>query len=75
MEKEEKTECCKEKMFFRHHHHHDRGGGGAIYGLGVIGALFYFLQGATTFVSVAIDAWSVPGTQQELKPCILFSRM
>ena len=25
----------------------------------------------TTFASVAIDAWSVPGTQQALKPCIL----
>ena len=27
-------------------------GGGAIYGLGVIGALIYFLQHATTFAAV-----------------------
>jgi len=59
MEKEEKSkECCeggrwKERMAFRHHHH-GGGGSGAIYGLGVIGALFYFLQHATTFVSVII---------------------
>ena len=29
----------------------------------------------TTLASVAIDAWSVPGTQQALKPCILALRM
>jgi len=28
------------------------GGSGAIYGLGVVGALFYFLQDANTFVLV-----------------------
>jgi hypothetical protein len=30
----------------------NNGCGNAIYGLGVIGALFYFLQGTTTFVAV-----------------------
>jgi len=60
MESEEKTkECCgdycKEKMAFKHHHrHHGCGQSSAIYGLGVIGALFYFLQHATTFVSVIV---------------------
>ena len=33
------------------------------------------LSRATTFASVAIDAWSVPGTQQALYPCILARRM
>ncbi len=57
MDKEEKpVECSKEKMAWRYHHHrhHDHGSSGAIYGLGVIGALFYFLQNATTFVAVVI---------------------
>jgi hypothetical protein len=52
MKKEEKmTECCcQEKIFTRgHHHHHGHGESSAIYGMGVIGALFYFLQSATTF--------------------------
>lgn len=37
-----------------HHHHHNHGGGNAIYGLGVIGALFYYLKGAATFVAVIV---------------------
>jgi hypothetical protein len=56
MKKDEKTEektkecCCHEKYFMkRHHHHHSHGGSSAIYGLSVIGALFYFLQSANTF--------------------------
>lgn len=49
---DESTECCKEKMIFKRHHCHNHGGSGAIYGLGVIGALFYFLKGATTFGAV-----------------------
>lgn len=42
-------ECCDHK-----HHSHNTGGGSgnAIYGLGVVGALFYFLNGATTFTAV-----------------------
>jgi hypothetical protein len=36
----------------RHHYHHNDPG--AIYGLGVIGALFYFLQNAVTFNAVVI---------------------
>ena len=45
-----KCECCDHK-----HHSHNYGGGNSgntIYGLGVIGALFYFLNGVTTFVAV-----------------------
>jgi len=50
MNKENKSsECCDKKYFFKRHHHYNHGGSGAIYCLGVIGALFYFLQGATTF--------------------------
>lgn len=59
MDKEEKKsteEYCKE--MHKHNWHHKYRGGGhhgdAIYGLGVIGALFYFLQNTTTFVSVLI---------------------
>jgi hypothetical protein len=58
MEKEEKSkECCenfcKEKMVCKYNRHHScKCGSGAIYGLGVVGALFYFLQNATTFMSV-----------------------
>lgn len=53
MKKENKSEnCCQEKIFSRgkdHHCHNHCGQSGAIYGLGVVGALFYFLQNATTF--------------------------
>lgn len=50
-----KDDCedCKEKW----HHHHYRGGnagGGAFYGLGLIGALFYFLQNAQGFNEIMI---------------------
>jgi hypothetical protein len=51
----DKSECCGEKKFFKHHHPRGGGGGGnAIYCLGVIGALFYFLQGAVGFVPVMV---------------------
>lgn len=47
----EKCECYKEKEF--HKNHHVGGcGSGAIYGLGVIGALFYFLQNVIGFVPI-----------------------
>ncbi|MBI5127319.1 hypothetical protein HZA76_02580 [Candidatus Roizmanbacteria bacterium] len=41
-------------MVYKDHHHHNHGGGNAIYGLGVIGALFYFLQGSNTFGAILI---------------------
>ncbi len=53
--KQNTEECCSEMHKHDwHKKHHNNGGvhGDAIYGLGVIGALFYFLQGATTFVTV-----------------------
>jgi hypothetical protein len=46
--KEEKmNECCKDKKYY----YHRRGGhgGGAIYGLGLIGALVYYIQHASNF--------------------------
>jgi hypothetical protein len=62
MEKEEKAkeskecyqECCKEKMNWKHHGHHNHTNSSAIYCMGVIGALFYFLQNAPTFGAVMI---------------------
>lgn len=52
MKKEEQTSsCCQEKVKVKNHWH-SRGESSAIYGLGVVGALFYFLQGATTFGTV-----------------------
>lgn len=51
---ENMDECCQGKFMSRGHHHHGchghgQGGSGAIYSLGVVGALFYFLQNAATF--------------------------
>jgi hypothetical protein len=46
-----KEECCDKEKFpvcSRGHHHGAHAGGGAVYGLGFIGALVYFLQHATT---------------------------
>lgn len=58
MIKEEKTaECCKEKYLFKRHHDchcHGHSQSDALYGIGVIGALFYFLQNATTFSLIMI---------------------
>ena len=55
MMKEEYTDEGGNKVVIKNHHCHSSGGGsGAIYGLGVIGALFYFLQGAPTFGAVLI---------------------
>jgi hypothetical protein len=59
MKKEEKSaECCQPDMPFKHHHCHchchHHGQSGAIYCLGVVGALFYFLQNAATFSLVMI---------------------
>ena len=56
-EENKSTECCKEKINIkdcRHHKHCNNGGSNAIYGLGVIGALFYFLSHATSFLMVLI---------------------
>lgn len=46
------SECCLEMTKCKPHHGYNHGGSGAIYGLGIIGALFYFLQGATTFTAI-----------------------
>lgn len=47
---DQSMECCKEKMVFKHHH--NNGSNNAIYGLGVVGALFYFLQNVNSFSAV-----------------------
>lgn len=55
MKKEEMSEtCCQEKTVCRPHRVPHCGQSSAIYGLGVVGALFYFLQNATTFGLVMI---------------------
>jgi len=65
MKKENKTEeCCTGEVINKkdccsgrgHHGHHGYGHGcsNPIYGLGVVGALFYFLSNATTFTMVMI---------------------
>jgi hypothetical protein len=54
MKNEEKNaNCCKNEMIFKKHHR-SRGGSNAIYSLGVVGALFYFLQGTSTFSAVIL---------------------
>jgi hypothetical protein len=55
MKNEDKSsECGKEKFIFKNHHSHKTGGPGAIYFFGVVGALFYFLQGAYTFGNILL---------------------
>jgi len=49
---EKPTTCCHHAHMFKNHHGCGKGGSDAIYGLGVVGALFYFLKGATTFGAV-----------------------
>ncbi len=50
---EKNTNCCGKGIVFKKHHSHC-GGSNPIYGLGVIGALFYFLQDVSTFSSFMI---------------------
>jgi hypothetical protein len=54
--KKEKETCCSDKVFSRGKHHHGCGchNSSAIYGLGIFGALFYFLQSAATFTAVIV---------------------
>lgn len=52
MTKEEKTPNTKEMKPCFHHHSKHGGSGEALYGLGVVGALFYFLSGVSTFGAV-----------------------
>ena len=54
-EENKKTECCNEEMVFKRHHRRGScGSSNAIYGLGVIGALFYFLSNVTSLQMVVI---------------------
>lgn len=54
--KTEKHECCQDvfKHDKHHQHHCNCHHSSAIYSLGVIGALFYFLQNAATFTTVMV---------------------
>lgn len=51
MNKENKptSECCQEKTTYKNNHCHTSGQSNAIYGLGVVGALFYFLSNTNSF--------------------------
>jgi hypothetical protein len=51
MKKKDKSTdcCCQENVIVKNHQCCGHGQSNAIYGLSVVGALFYFLQGATTF--------------------------
>jgi hypothetical protein len=44
-------ECCCDWHNAHHHHHHhnNHAGSGAVYGLGLVGALVYFLSQAANF--------------------------
>lgn len=43
-------DCCDSKHWkYWHHHGHGGSGGGAVYGIGVIGALFYYFPHIVTF--------------------------
>jgi len=54
-EKKSKDCCCNEKIVSKKYHHgHHRSQSNAIYGLTVIGALFYFLGNATSFGTVIL---------------------
>lgn len=48
---------CGDGVFVKkchHHHHHGHGESGALYGMGMVGALFYFLQGVVGFWPIMI---------------------
>ena len=55
-EKQNTTQYCNEKIIYKdnHCHNHNCGQSNAIYGLGIIGALFYFLSNTTNFEMVII---------------------
>jgi hypothetical protein len=46
IDKKMKEECC---TGMHHHMRHACGGGGAVYGVGFIGALIFYIQTATGF--------------------------
>ena len=48
----EKMSCYCEGKTIKNNCHHGGTNSGAIYGLGVVGSLFYFLQGVTGFMPI-----------------------
>ncbi|MDD4938408.1 MAG: hypothetical protein PHX34_05405 [Candidatus Shapirobacteria bacterium] len=53
MDKKNKTKTTQ-KSLVKNHSCHPNKDPGAVYGLGLIGALFYFLSHATSFVTVLL---------------------
>ena len=53
-EKQTTAQCCNEKITHKYNYGHNCGQSNAIYGLGVVGALFYFLSNAPTFGMVLL---------------------
>jgi len=52
--KNKKTECCEKTDSKKCNCNYNNGSNGAIYGLSVIGALFYFLSNASGFGMVMV---------------------
>ncbi len=52
MNKENPSDCCKKEMFFKKHHGCKKTNSSSIYGFGFVGALIYYVQGASTFGAV-----------------------
>lgn len=51
----EDCKCCGEMVIKKcHHHHHGGNQSDALYGVGVIGAIFYFLHGVVGFGPVVV---------------------
>lgn len=53
-ENQKNPECCPEISKHKENYNCHSGQSNAIYGLGVVGALFYFLSTATNFSSVIL---------------------
>jgi hypothetical protein len=55
MKKEDKSNnCCQEEISNKYSHCHGSNQSNTIYGLGVVGALFYFLSNSTSFWEVIL---------------------
>lgn len=53
--KKEEMECCEDKKVYVHKHYNGGAGGlSALYGLGIFGAIYYFLQHAVGFWPVVL---------------------
>jgi len=57
MKTKTKIKKCFDKKNFKDHCSSKGSSGGAIYGIGIFGALFYFLQGATTLTAIVVGVF------------------